>query len=187
MEWKKKLEAFIKTKKAEKLIIACLAAGLLLVISLPVEADKEAQNAGTAAKESTVGLEEDGVSYEEEMTQVLKEALSKVEGVGEVDVVITFSESEEKVYQTDSQITSEELSEKDSEGGERKSSVKSQESQMVLNGSEPYLIKEVKPKPSGVLVVAQGGGSASVRAEICEAVQALFDIPVHRIKVLKRV
>lgn len=40
---------------------------------------------------------------------------------------------------------------------------------------------------AGIVISADGGGNASVRAEISEAMEALFGLPAHKIKVLKRV
>ena len=61
----------------------------------------------------------------------------------------------------------------------------------VLSGSsgsgEPVVEKELAPEISGIVISAQGGGNASVQKEISEAMQALFGLPAHKIKVLKRV
>ena len=37
----------------------------------------------------------------------------------------------------------------------------------------------------GVLVLAEGGGSAVVKQELLEAVQALFPIAAHKVKIMK--
>ena len=61
---------------------------------------------------------------------------------------------------------------------------------MILNDGtrdSPYVTRETAPEIEGVLVVAQGAGSSSVKTEIYEAVQALFNVPAHKIKVLKGV
>jgi stage III sporulation protein AG len=39
----------------------------------------------------------------------------------------------------------------------------------------------------GIIISAQGGASPVVQSEISEAMQALFNLPAHKIKVLKRV
>ena len=52
---------------------------------------------------------------------------------------------------------------------------------------EPVVEKELAPEISGIVISAQGGGNASVQKEISEAMQALFGLPAHKIKVLKRV
>ena len=40
---------------------------------------------------------------------------------------------------------------------------------------------------TGIVVAAEGGDNAAVKAEISEAMEALFDVPAHKIKVLKRI
>ena len=47
--------------------------------------------------------------------------------------------------------------------------------------------QEMIPEVSGVIISADGGGSPIVQTEISQAMEALFGIPSHKIKVLKRV
>ena len=54
------------------------------------------------------------------------------------------------------------------------------------SGGTPYVIQERVPEVEGVLVLADGAGSATVKAQIAEAVQALFPVEAHKIRVLKR-
>ncbi len=49
----------------------------------------------------------------------------------------------------------------------------------------PYIIKKNTPEIEGVLVVAQGGGNASICVDITSVIQALFGIEAHKIKVVK--
>ena len=64
---------------------------------------------------------------------------------------------------------------------------------MVLKSSEENVIhidksSEVRyPELSGIIISADGGGSTVVKTEISEAMEALFGLPSHKIKVLKRV
>ena len=44
----------------------------------------------------------------------------------------------------------------------------------------------MKPEISGVVISADGGGSAVIRAEISEAMEALLGLPANKIKVMKR-
>lgn len=75
------------------------------------------------------------------------------------------------------------------EHGKIESSEQSEDT--ILSGSSgqgvPILEKEIRPRIAGVVVSAQGGGNPKVQAEITEAVEALFDVPSHKIKVLKMV
>lgn len=130
------------------------------------------------------------VTYEQQLEMRLKELLSHVEGVGEVEVMIVLKSSEEKVWRTDRNSSLSSTRETDSNGGTR--DVRSQEisEDTILTGSNggdgPLLEKELKPEIGGVVVSATGGGSPSIQAEISAAVEALFDVPSHKIKVLKR-
>ena len=47
--------------------------------------------------------------------------------------------------------------------------------------------QEAYPEVTGVVISADGGGSQLVKNEISQAMEALFGIPSHKIKVLKRV
>ena len=52
-------------------------------------------------------------------------------------------------------------------------------------GKSPYVVKELEPNIEGVLVLAKGGDSAVVKQELLEAVQALFPIEAHKVKIMK--
>lgn len=51
--------------------------------------------------------------------------------------------------------------------------------------SMPYVIKETLPEIQGIVVLAEGAGNSKLIGEIVEAVQVLFDVPIHKIKVMK--
>mgnify|MGYP007016946480 CR=1 FL=1 len=46
--------------------------------------------------------------------------------------------------------------------------------------------KENAPEVEGILVIADGGGNAVVAKNLTEAVQALFGVEAHKIKIMKR-
>ena len=50
---------------------------------------------------------------------------------------------------------------------------------------EPYVTKTISPDVEGVVVMAQGADNAQIRKELSEAVQVLFGVEAHRVKVLK--
>ena len=50
----------------------------------------------------------------------------------------------------------------------------------------PYISKEMTPEIEGVLVIAEGGENAVVIQNITEAIQALFGVEAHKIKIMKR-
>lgn len=130
-------------------------------------------------------------SYEAELEQRVKSVLEKVDGVGKVDVLIVLKSSAEKVWQTDESSSDSVTEEMDAGGGTHAVESGEWERTTVLvsgNGSSaPVETKELRPEISGIVISAQGGGKATVRAEISSAMEALFGLPAHKIKVLKRV
>ena len=129
--------------------------------------------------------------YELRLEQRIRDVLKNVDGVGEVDVMLTLFSSSEKVLRVDKERSRATISETDSSGGARQQADESLRESTVLAGSsgsgEPVVEKELAPEISGIVISAQGGGNASVQKEISEAMQALFGLPAHKIKVLKRV
>ena len=96
-------------------------------------------------------------------------------------------EYEEAVERTNSQT----VTESDKQGGKRETKEAQDSEATVYNSTSggeqtPYVTKEVNPKVEGVVVIAEGGGNAVVIKNITEAIQALFDVDTHKIKVMKR-
>ncbi|MCI9179843.1 MAG: stage III sporulation protein AG [Lachnospiraceae bacterium] len=150
-----------------------------------------------AGGQEGAGGDDSLASYEAVLENRVKEVLKKVEGVGAVDVLIVLKSSEERVYRTDGKHSQSSTKEVDSAGGSREVTEQQEEVNTVLSsdggslsgsgGSGALLEKELRPELSGIIISAQGGGSPTVKAEITEAMQALFGLPAHKIKVLKRV
>lgn len=179
--------------RKDRLLILLLSGVLLLVITLPVaDGSGESERSGAAGEQSGGVLpgEED---YAEYMERKLKDVLSKVSGVGEVEVMVTLRSTSEKVVEKDEEKESETVTEQDSQGGTRTTSRNSSSGTTVFgedgsgtsSGQEPYVTKELTPIVEGVVVIAQGGEEPVTVQNITEAVQALFNVDTHKIKVMK--
>lgn len=151
----------------------------------------------TAAGDGTAGYDETaGTGYMWEQEQYIKEMeakaeslLSGVNGAGQVKVMITLRASSEQVVEKDMPVTRSQTSEQDSQGGSRMVSEFATEDATVYrkgNGyEEPYVVKTLSPSVEGVVVVAEGAGNGEVSKNLSEAVQILFGVEAHRVKVLK--
>ena len=169
-----------------------LILGLLMaVIAWPVGDENEGKgdDGKKLAKDGGEGISQvtDNLTYEEQLEEKLASILSRVKGAGKVEVMITLVSSSELVLQADERKITDESGETDRDGGTKSSSQSEYTKETVLTGNAdgPYVIKEINPQVSGVLILAQGAGSAAVKNEICEAVEALFNLPIHKIKVLE--
>ena len=130
-----------KLLKKENMVLLILGGLLLVVIAMPVKKEEDTQ---TVTENSLYPVMETDYSVDEYsglLEKQLEEMLSKVTGVGDVEVMITLKTTTEK--------------------------------EQILY-----------PQVEGVLVSCEGAGRGSVNAEITEALQALFDLDAHKVKVL---
>lgn len=168
--------------KKESWLILLLVGILLVVIAIPLpESDDSTKEEETSLQSTDASVDE---AYVSRLERRLEDALTKVQGVGKVSVMITLSASSEKIVEKDREISSE-----SSESGEADSSKGAVHRKILYireSDEVPYVTKELSPDIEGVLVIADGGDNAVVIENITEAVQALFPVDTHKIKVMKR-
>lgn len=178
--------------KKDSLVILLLCGVLLLVIAIPVsESGREESGGETSEGRSGAPEGQEEEDYADYLEKRLEETLSHVSGVGRVEVMVTLGSTSEKVIEKDRQTESESVTEEDSQGGAR-STIKNSVSAATVydegddnTGQTPYVTKELSPAVEGVVVIAEGGDEGVVVENITEAVQALFGVDTHKIKVMK--
>lgn len=152
-----------KWMKKENLGVLLLIGLLLLVIALPVKKNEEEEQTEKESVQTSQSLSEE--DWQTRMENRLVQVLEQVQGVGKAEVFLTCEGTQEKVVEKDETET---VYERDSRGNQT-----------------PYVSSEIYPKVTGVLVVAQGGDDSVVIQNIQEAVQVLFQVEAHKIKVMK--
>jgi stage III sporulation protein AG len=195
--------------RRDNFLILVLTGILLVIIALPTKKGEdqkdnnmdgigkiapEADTARTgetqeeAAGTADATADADGL-YAAQMEERLTQALTRVEGVGEVRVMITLKSSSELIVEKEQPVRRSATSESDAMGGSRSiNEVDSQESVVYRSDgslNEPYVIKTLPPQIEGVLVIAQGAGNGNVSRTIVEIAQALFDVEAHKVKVVR--
>ncbi|MBH1940202.1 stage III sporulation protein AG [Mobilitalea sibirica] len=192
-----KMKISLKEIGLPKLVMIFVAGILLILLSFPnLFGSKEAKDKGIAdvsdllQQNGTNMTSQDTNTYIEEMENRLENILKKVSGIGEVEVMITLKASKEQIPLKDSPYMQESLNEDDGEGGNRaNNSIQREESTVLVtneNGkTQPYVIQEREPIVEGVLVIAEGGDNVRIIKDIMEAAEVLFDVPVHKVKVMK--
>lgn len=179
-------DSLLKKIGADKLVLMLLCGVALLVITFPAGETKEEK--GEELTKTVMAVTEK--TYEELLENKLTDMLASVEGVGKTKVMITLKATGEKIVLKERPYEGNETSETDSEGGNRNVREWSQSDTAVYieesNGDRvPYVVKETEPEIEGVIVIAEGGDNIYTIKEIIEAVSALFDVPSHKIKVMK--
>ena len=171
-----------------------LLAGICcLVIVFPMEKEEKETKKETSSKtmenEQSLSTGQEETDYVRQLENRLEDILSDVEHVGQVKVMITANCTVQKNVLQDGRNEREQITETDSAGGSRTSVSEKSEGSTVFydidGGSTPYILSESYPEITGVLVIAQGSGTGTVDLDILNAVQVLFDVPAHKIRIMK--
>jgi stage III sporulation protein AG len=133
--------------------------------------------------------EKQNEDYAKRLERDLKSILSKIEGVGNVEVLITLNSDEEVVAAMDVVQSSTTTNEKDSNGTVREvvqteSNNKIVTSQNLSGQNAPIVLKRLMPEIRGVIVVADGAKDPRLRYEISSAVQTALGIPAYKVRVI---
>lgn len=185
---------FSNKKNFNNLLILFLS-GILVVIagsffktsSISDTSKISSQNKNQNQKQAIQSTSKESQDYETEVQDKLKNTLEGIDGVGKVDVMISFESSEEQVPAVNVNDSTNTTEEKDTSGGVRNSVQKNNGSTVVTtndNGkTEPLILKKYKPKVSGVCVVAEGAGNDLTQLRITKAVMDLFNLPENKVNV----
>jgi len=140
--------------------IVVLALGLLLM-AIPGQQEEKA------------AVEPQPPAAQESLQESLSQLLSRLEGAGKVQVLLTESVGTETVYQTDDGL---------SDDSRKKDTV-------LITGADRAqtgLVRQINPPQYlGAVVLSQGADSAKVRLSIVEAVKSATGLGSDRITVLK--
>ena len=158
-EWLRKLRSGEQLPKKNHLLLILLAGILLLVVTFPdvrskPSADESEDGSASVMNENT---NTDLQKYADDLEKEIAGILSRVEGVGEVEVMITLKSGNRKIVEKDERSTGDDAAEE--------TSVYRQNAD---GSSEPYVNTELSPGIEGVAVIAEGGGNPVVRQEITE-------------------
>lgn len=140
-----------------------------------------------AQKNQTIQEKESQVVEQNELEQKLETILSKIEGAGNVEVLITYSQSSElvPVYNESSTVSTTE--ESDQQGGTRKIEENTTQKEVIYeeNSGQKELVtqKVINPRVEGAIILAEGAEDSTVKTNIVQAVEAVTGIATHKIQV----
>ena len=184
------LKKIFRNANSKKYIATVFIAGILIMTFSAIPQKPEAYVADTEKKD-TYETEKNDTQDPSDMEKKLKALFENIEGAGKVEVMVTYKSGPEKIVATDTVTEENSTNETGSDGTEKiNKSISGQVNTVIIDGrsqndSGALIIKEKTPEIEGIVVVAQGGDSANVKNAISKAAQALFDIPAHKVEVLK--
>lgn len=148
------------------------------------------QLASTNSKNNTVNaIDMDSDTLSNQLEQKLEAILSKIQGVGNVNVFINYSESSEVVamYNENSKVSTTE--ESDKSGGTRKIQETDTQKDIIYKEDSgekiPITQKIIQPKVEGAIITAKGASDVNTKTNIIQAVEAVTGLATHKIQVFE--
>lgn len=172
------------------LIIICI----IILISWSVFFPESKNNKENVINENVkpVTVEKNNLEglYQESIETKLENILSQIDGVGEVDVMITYEATAEVVPALNVTRSQQTTEENDKQGGRRIINQENTTENIVIVSDEgnntPIVIKEIKPMIRGVIVVAEGADSTIIKNQLIDAVTTIFQIKSHKVKIYSK-
>lgn len=179
ISFKDKIDDFLqrikKIKHIEVIICIVLIAIMLIVYAGWQKSDRVASKEGSET-----------VSAYAETEKRLATVLSKIEGAGKVECMITYDGTSELITaKTSTQNT---VTREDNSGGSALKTVTSDESStpvmVTVNGEQvPVVLKEINPQIVGVIIVAEGANDVGVRLRLQKAAATVLNIDANKIQI----
>ena len=157
----KKLAEKLKSIKNIELYVALALGVIVLVVVLATSS----ANSDNYVEDTT-----DFDAYISAMENKISSVIGNMDGCGNVNVAITYSSVDEKVYAYETETTT-------------SNGVTKQTSSIVTVRGEPLVTKTLPPTILGVVVVAEGADNPIVRLKIIEVVVTLLDVQQKDVQV----
>ena len=177
-------------KKTENLVFVLIILTITVVaINMIWKDDDENKNTDNInmVTKKTLAAENNKVVLESNsLEEKLEDILSNINGVGNVDVLITYNETEEiiPVYnKTDKKSITNET---DSSGGVRLIEESDIQQEVIYQNDEIIVQKTISPKIEGAIITATGANDISVKTNIIQAVEAATGLATHKIQVFEK-
>lgn len=185
-------------RKIENLVVFLILLIITVIAINTIWGDKNGEtkqeNSNNSYKELAHSLENSIDSNNQQINEYsleenLEDILSKMSGVGKVDVLVTYSETSEVIAMYNETYTSSNTEETDTNGGVRKIEETDTNKEIIFEEKDgeqtPITQKVVMPKIEGAIITAEGAGNVKVKTNIIQAVSAATGLSTYRIQVFE--
>ncbi len=188
---KSKYQGKADKRKIENLIIFIVVLIITLIAINTIW--KEDSKNKDETKEDSLGyktladyVSNDNESTEDELEAKLEGILSKMEGVGKVSVMITYSKGSEIVPMQNETSKTSSTQENDSDGGTRIIEETDKTTEIIYsNGTTIETQTVINPIVKGAIVIAEGASNATVKSNIVSAVEAITGLATYKVQVFE--
>ncbi len=154
---KEKVKKAVSKMKIEYLVVIALSVVALIIML----------NAFSPSVETATASAID--EYVENLENKLKNCLSKVDGAGKVEVIISVESGMQTVFATETTYAN--------------SSQTTTNAPVIVSG-KPIVLREEYPEIVGVVIVAEGAKNLAVKVDLLNACEVFLSIPEDKIRVL---
>ncbi|MFW2487593.1 stage III sporulation protein AG [Clostridium chromiireducens] len=194
---KNELNKILGQKPLKNLMAVCLVLAFILLAMNVLSPSSGKSLVSTKLSQTTTSQENvdkattvnqvEAKDYEEKQKTDLKNILKKMNGVGDVEVMMSFENGEEKVPAYDKNTQKSTTEETDNEGGKRINNQDTDTSKIVMSttdgNNEPFILKTYRPKVIGVIILAEGAENSKIKYEIEQAVSKLYNLSLDKVNV----
>ncbi len=178
-------------KKIENLVvlIIILIVTVLCVNSIWNKDNKQKSYINETTTKQLADKSEKNETENYDLQKNIENILSNMEGVGRVNVLITYSESSQTVAMYNENSKDSSTEEKDDKGATRIIKQVDTNKDIIykeVNGEKiPITQKTINPKIEGAVVTAEGATNSTVKSNIIQAVEAATGLATHKIQVFE--
>lgn len=177
-QWVQKAKDWLRGGRARTLLLIAGAVGIALLALSELLPERTQSTAQSMTAEAFV----------QQTEERLREIVSRIEGAGACEVLVTLENGVEYVYATEQRSSSDRREDTDDSASRLTQSDGSESSVIVVDtdsGRDGLLVTEIQPTIRGVVVVCEGGNREEVRQRIVEAVTVAMDLSAKRVCVTK--
>lgn len=183
-------------KKIENLVVFLIILIItIIVINVIWSGDKKSDNSESTSDKNkklasdTQTVQTSNNETSDDLVVKLEDILSKINGVGKVSVMITYSKTSQTVPLYNQDSSEKNTEESDKQGGTRKiteTGIKTEIIYKEVNGEKiPITQSIISPTIEGAIVTAEGANNITVKTNIIQAVEAVTGVATHKIQVFE--
>lgn len=188
---KEKLEKNGENKKIENLIVFVIILIVTIIIINTIwnsNDNKDKKESEDVSGYKRLAIEDNNTATNEsdDLEKKLEQILSKMEGVGKVSVMITYSQGSEIIPMQNETSKSSKINETDSDGGTRTTEQVDSNKEVIYSNGNKVETQTVKnPIAQGAIVIAEGASNAMVKTNIVSAVEAITGLATYKVQVFE--
>ena len=188
---KEKIKKNGENKKIENLIVFVIILIITIIIINAIwngSDNKDKKESEDVSGYKRLAIEDNNTATNEsdDLEKKLEQILSKMEGVGKVSVMITYSQGSEIIPMQNETSKSSKINETDSDGGTRTTEQVDSNKEVIYSNGNKVETQTVKnPIAQGAIIIAEGASNATVKTNIVSAVEAITGLATYKVQVFE--